>query len=127
MEQSLQVCALPLSGHVEVGQLHLEGPLRGGKGCQLRELWPLCLAGPADCRSQMGRLLGQLQASTVLGLSEEGGVSTQLPPWLRSPSESGTSHWPTAELRDFLSLSFVIYTRGSRPLPRWDSASGKLP
>lgn len=97
VEQSLQVCALPLSGHVEVGQLRLEGPLRGGKGCQLRELCSPCLAGPTDCSFQMGRLLGQLQASTVLGLSEEGGVSTQLPPWLRSPSESATSHCPTAE------------------------------
>ena len=79
MEQRLQVCALPLSCHVEVGQLRLEGPLGKGKGCQLRELGPSCLPSPG-CRCQLGRLLAQLQASAVLGLSGEGRVSTQLQP-----------------------------------------------
>ena len=73
MEQRLQVCALPLSCHVEVGQLRLEGPLGKGKGCQLRELGPSCLPS-LGCRCQLGRLLAQLQASAVLGLSGEGRV-----------------------------------------------------
>lgn len=79
MEQRLQICALPLSCHVEVGQLRLEGPLGEGKGCQLRELGPSCLPSPGG-RCQLGRLLAQLQASAVLGLSGEGRVSTQLQP-----------------------------------------------
>lgn len=47
LEQRLQVRALPLSSHVEVGQLGLEGPLRGGKGGQLRDLRSARRAGPA--------------------------------------------------------------------------------
>lgn len=38
VEQRLQVRALPLGCHVEVGQLSLEGPLGEGEGRQLREL-----------------------------------------------------------------------------------------
>lgn len=94
VEQSLQVCALPLNGHVEVGQLSLEGPLCGSKGCQFRELCSFCLTGPSGCRSQLGCLLGQLQASAVLGLSGRERGSTQLPPCLRPASESGTSTAP---------------------------------
>ena len=71
LEQCLQVCALPLGSHVEVGQLSLEGPLRGGKGCQLWELCPSCLTDPSSCSFHLRRLLGQLQASPVLGLSGE--------------------------------------------------------
>ena len=79
VEQRLQVCALPLGRHVEVGQLRLEGPLGEGKGCQLRELGPSCLPSPGCC-CQLGRLLAQLQAAAVLGLCGEGRVSTQLQP-----------------------------------------------
>lgn len=71
VEQRLQVCALPLGCHVEVGQLSLEGPLGEGEACQLRELCSSRLPGPG-CSSQLGRLLAQLQATAVLGLSREG-------------------------------------------------------
>lgn len=77
VEQRLQVCALPLSRHVEVGQLSLEGPLSGGQGCQSRELRGPCLAGSPCGGGQLRGLLGQLQAVAVLGLSGEGGVLAQ--------------------------------------------------
>lgn len=76
LQQRLQVCALPLSRHVEVGQLGLEGPLRGREGGQLRALRSSCRSGRGP---QLSCPLGQFQATAVLGLSGTGQVPIQVP------------------------------------------------
>lgn len=97
VEQRLQVRALPLGCHVEVGQLSLEGPLGEGEGRQLRELRSSCLPGSSGCSFQLGRLLGQLQATAVLGLSGERGCLCSSSLSVGLPQKSGTSRCPTAE------------------------------
>lgn len=89
VEQGLQVCALPLRRHVEVGQLRLEGPLCGREGHKLWAHGPSSLAPTSSCSSQLGRLLGQVQALAVLGLSGERRMCSQL--LLGPPQRPGAS------------------------------------
>lgn len=118
VEQGLEVRALPLGRHVKVGQLSLEGPLGRGKGCQLWELCSFCLPSPSGCSSQLSGLLGQLQASAVLGLrGERRGCSLSSRLGCGLPQRSTTSSCPAAKPGDFLSFGFLICRMGTLMAP----------
>lgn len=117
VEERVQVGALPLCRHVEVGQLSLEGPLGGGEGCQSRELRGSGLAGSPRGGCQLCGLLGQLQAAAVLGLSGEGGVPSARV-LAQASSRGREPPLPRAELWGFPELCFLIYRTQARPLPQ---------